>query len=942
MNHISTRTYSNLGKSSKELYQLYSRIERTKHVNPHPGLIISTHYFKEEYPIVIECHLLCLAIMDLLILFGYPYPYAKGSYSKFVIIYTIIDPHHVEEKTFTLGTAIPLTDVNNNLIPVNDIYRYIMNQVIKRAEDYEDTEVLVLSVGIRIFIESKPCEKLVPLCIEDRVNILSRILYSPKNLSIDNGDITLPPLRRIRNKKRQYPIYIKSLKPTRTKPREFIVADIETLLYKSENDEDETQYPYSAGFLVVRPGEQPNKSGIEIFFSEDYKVFLNEFQHRSTKVLSDMIRRIDKVSKSEKVKTIYLHNLARFDGILLFRHLELYHKEYSYKALMRDNTLYEIAVYTAQSQNRKLLFRFRDSMHLLPGSLASLANNLCKELGIKGDIAHDKVEVSNLQTNRPEYVKYLKQDILLLGGIMRKAQDIYFHKFNVDIESKITVSSLALSIFRMLYYDDSRNPIYIPNRNEDSFIRRGYYGGHVDTYIPYGKDLFYYDIVSLYPYIMTKSPFPGGKPVWHRDLSKMRLENMFGFIKAFVICPSGMKRPFLPYRKDGGTLIFPTGKFVDVYFTEELKYATSLGYLVYPISGYLFEKMESPFKAYVFSMSESRNEAKAEGHDALAYVYKILMNSLYGRFGINPQCTMTEICDEIRLQYLTRLDGFIDYNKLDENVFIAKYKINIDGKPSEHWQPPSNSAIQISAAITAYARICMYPYVSRPDCYYTDTDSVVLGNPLPDDKISSVLGKFKLEHEIAEGYFLAPKAYYMKTKDEKFVIKYKGAGKNLVTAKWFELQLINPSLTSTMYYTNRFKIDWKKLKVVKKDTQVRLGLQLTSKRIPIFRNKKWVDTKPIKVGEDMISSVGLTGSVIIKQLLEQNTEETLNQFYDSTMLDHDELKTNTSVETSKCHEQDPKSDLVHDTKIDSIPTGRNGGRKKNRGNLNKKPKQKPP
>lgn len=275
MKHISTRTYSNHGKSSKEVYPFYSRIEQTKHVNPHPGLIIATHCFKEEYPLLIECHLLSLAIMDLLILFGYPFPYAKGIYSKFVIIYTIMDPHHVEEKTFTVGTAIPLTDVNNNSIPVNvnDIYRYIQNQVLKRAEKYEETEVLVLSVGIRIFIESNPCEKLVPLCIEERVNIISRILDSPENFSIENGDISLPPLRRIRNKKRQYPIYIKSLKPTRTKAREFIVADIETLLYKSENDEDETQYPYSAGFLVVRPGEQPNKSGIEIFFSEDYKVF---------------------------------------------------------------------------------------------------------------------------------------------------------------------------------------------------------------------------------------------------------------------------------------------------------------------------------------------------------------------------------------------------------------------------------------------------------------------------------------------------------------------------------------------------------------------------------------------------------------------------------------------------------------------------------------------
>lgn len=126
--------------------------------------------------------------------------------------------------------------------------------MIKRAEEYEGTDVLVLSVDIRIFIESKPCSKLVPLSIEERVNILSRLLDSPKNFEMDNGDLSLPPLRRIRNKKRQYPINIKALKPTITKPRAFIVADIETLIYKSSNDEDETQFliqPVSWWFVQV-------------------------------------------------------------------------------------------------------------------------------------------------------------------------------------------------------------------------------------------------------------------------------------------------------------------------------------------------------------------------------------------------------------------------------------------------------------------------------------------------------------------------------------------------------------------------------------------------------------------------------------------------------------------------------------------------------------------
>lgn len=72
---------------------------------------------------------------------------------------------------------------------------------------------------------------------------------------------------------------------------------------------------------------------------------------------------------------------------------------------------------------------------------------------------------------RDELVEYMKQDIYLLGGVMKKTQEIYWNLYKVDIEGKITLSSLALSIFRLRYYDEKIIPIHIPSRNEDNFIR---------------------------------------------------------------------------------------------------------------------------------------------------------------------------------------------------------------------------------------------------------------------------------------------------------------------------------------------------------------------------------------------------------------------------------------------------------------------------------------
>lgn len=70
-----------------------------------------------------------------------------------------------------------------------------------------------------------------------------------------------------------------------------------------------------------------------------------------------------------------------------------------------------------------------------------------------------------------------------------------------------------------------------------------------------------------------------------------------------------------------------------------------------PISGYLFEKMESPFKDFVSTLYESRLKARNDKNEALAYVYKILMNSLYGRFGIHPKSTITEVCNYVQYKH---------------------------------------------------------------------------------------------------------------------------------------------------------------------------------------------------------------------------------------------------------------------------------------------------
>ncbi|KAL2903970.1 DNA polymerase [Bienertia sinuspersici] len=168
---------------------------------------------------------------------------------------------------------------------------------------------------------------------------------------------------------------------------------------------------------------------------------------------------------------------------------------------------------------------------------------------------------------------------------------------------------------------------------------------------------------------------------------------------------------------------------------------------------------------------------------------------------------------------------------ISKENYIVSYRSNMDDEMYQ-WEPPKNSAVHISAAVTANARIYMYPFISRDDCYYTDTDSVVLGSPLPEEGLSSIeLGKFKLEDHIKEGIFYAPKSYWYCTEVDKEVLKFKGAAKSYVTKEWFQNKKEDPTYSKDFEVENLFTHDWANLRVTLQKKSYHLGKEQNNKRI---------------------------------------------------------------------------------------------------------------
>jgi hypothetical protein len=157
--------------------------------------------------------------------------------------------------------------------------------------------------------------------------------------------------------------------------------------------------------------------------------------------------------------------------------------------------------------------------------------------------------------------------------------------------------------------------------------------------------------------------------------------------------------------------------------------------------GYTFESANI-FKDYVDFLYNLRLEYP-KSHP-LNYLAKILLNSLYGRFGMNDNFNKIEIIhkDLIGEFEYDNFDSIIDEIEIGDYVMITYRDKNDEGL--DH-----NVSVGVASAITGYARIHMSQFKNNPkiNLYYTDTDSIYTDSDIESYLIDSkILGKLKLEN----------------------------------------------------------------------------------------------------------------------------------------------------------------------------------------------------
>lgn len=503
---------------------------------------------------------------------------------------------------------------------------------------------------------------------------------------------------------------------------------------------------------------------------------------------------------------VWAHNGGKFDTLFLLNTLvSLGYADNDGIKIIRSNGCFISIKIFYVVEGRKYWIELRDSYKLIPASLAALSKEF--KVHQKGELDFKTINEDNYKEKWNEISTYLLSDLRSLSEVLLAFQTKLFDFVGVDPLKLLSASQIAFKTFRSRYYEfdfKTRMPITIPNYDIDSFFRKAYYGGHVDVYKPHVKYGYYYDINSLYPYAMVQD-IPVGDMKYEENLSKRSIDELFGFFRAEIEIKESLHIPFLPVKTDAG-LIFPVGKWTGIYFSEELKYAKTLGYKIRLIDGYSFEKSQ-PFEEYVKTLYKEKEEAGKRGDKALRNIIKLLLNSLYGKFGQKADLNQSKFISDNKkiLEIYSKYSNventplelknnhyieLVTYNKLpNSRKMLDKMEYGQLEKEYIEFMDRSNSSVPIAAAVTAYSRIRIdkFKRILGNAVIYSDTDSIVSEKPLPKNYINDNLGFMKNEMAgngykvdedkdwyFDEGIFLAPKTYMIKKKDGSFLTKFKG------------------------------------------------------------------------------------------------------------------------------------------------------------------------
>lgn len=472
-----------------------------------------------------------------------------------------------------------------------------------------------------------------------------------------------------------------------------------------------------------------------------------------------------------KKATVYFHN-AKFDCEFIFFYLYNHNFKYvksrkdletnTFTTLISDKgVFYSCEICFRKNSKVKNILTIYDSLKLLPMSVDKIAQTFklpITKLDLNYTLTRDKNHV--LTEHEKEYLKHDTEIVCLALQELFKQQLTH-----------MTTASNALNSYKELLGLDKYKK-YFPEipYEVDKDMRRAYKGGF--TYLnPLYKNKIVnggiiLDVNSLYPSVMYECKLPYGEYIFYEG--EYKYDRIYNLYIQHLACEFELKESGIPTIQIKNNIGFiPTeyltdshGEIINLYLTNiDLKLFFdnyNVKNLVY-INGYKFKSSNKLFKNYIDYWIGIKNQATIDKNHGLRTIAKLMLNSLYGKFALNPN---------VQGKYPVLDNGIIKYELGEKEIRKANY-------------------LPIGIFVTSYARYKTITNAKKlgDNFIYADTDSLhIKGYNIPDTiEVDPVkLGAWKKEGEFSEGKYIRAKTYVEKIKmDRDEIDKFINANSNL-------------------------------------------------------------------------------------------------------------------------------------------------------------------
>ena len=415
-----------------------------------------------------------------------------------------------------------------------------------------------------------------------------------------------------------------------------------------------------------------------------------------------------------------------------------------------------------------------DSLKILNFSVEQIAKDFNLPIQKLTIDYKEKREVGHVLTEQE--INYIRNDV----EIMARALQIMFKE---DL-TKMTIGSDALSNYKKINTNFNK---YFPTLpfEIDKDIRRSYKGGF--TYlneIYKGQETgsgIVFDKNSMYPAKMMYEKMPFGDPIFFDG--KYEEDILYPLYVQTLSCIFEIKDDMLPTIQIKNNLSFIPNEYVkssdgDIVTLTLTNIDLDLfleHYNVYELtyhSGWKFRAVKGLFSEYIEYWTDKKIQAKKDGNGAMYRISKLLLNSLYGKFGLNPI---------VRSKYpFLDENGVVKYGMYESEIRDSIY-------------------LPIATFITSYARRDIIESSQKirdysmkkygKDLYvYSDTDSIhcLLDEEKDIEDLKQILeiddyklGAWKLESKFKRGKYLRQKCYIELDYNENLNVTVAGLPKKI-------------------------------------------------------------------------------------------------------------------------------------------------------------------